>query len=280
MFCMKCGKKLEDGEVCDCEQQKVNQAEEVEQEKTNNDKVLNNFFKNLGDLFVRPADAIKDAVNNKRWINGIIYVVIVCVVSSLFSTFFTVANTVGYYNENISYARESYRNAEDRYGEDSYITRMYLGRIESAKEARKDAIFNVSFAFETIGGFLKKAITPIIGVLFITLVLFAIGKLFKGQCTFATMLAGVGLAYNIQYLQIIITQIFARIPYINMLVVLGSLVTMAYGILVFLAFKESSKLDENKSAVVVFMSFFATLLVSTLFNVVLQVAKNIIARVF
>ena len=88
----------------------------------------------------------------------------------------------------------------------------------------------------------------------------------------------VGLAYNIQYLQIIITQIFARIPYVNVLVTLVSLVTMAYGILVFFAFWESSKLDENKSAIAVFMSFFTTLFVSSLFTVVIQVAKNIIAE--
>ena len=285
MFCMKCGRKLEDGEVCNCEQQNANASqaeetkqEEVKQENVNSNKNSNNFFKNLGNLFVRPADAIKDAVQNNRWINGIIYVVIVCIVSSIFSTIFSVASTIGYYNDNISYVRESYQNAVRKYGEDSFSARMYLERIESAKKVRNEAIFNFEFILKTIGNFLKKIVTPIIGVLFITLVLFAFGKLFKGQCTFGTLLAGVGLAYNIQYLQIIITQIFARIPYVNVLVTLVSLVTMAYGILVFFAFWESSKLDENKSAVVVFISFFTTLFISSLFTVVIQVAKNIIAE--
>ena len=156
---------------------------------------------------------------------------------------------------------------------------MYLERIESAKDARNEAILNFSFALKTIGNFLKKIIIPIIGVAFIILVLFAIGKLFKGQCTFGTMLAGVGLAYNIQYLQIIISQIFGRIPYVNALVVLGTLVTMAYGILVFLAFRESSKLDENKSSMVVFISFFTTLLFSTAFSDIVKVVKDIISQI-
>ena len=53
MFCMKCGRKLEDGEVCNCEQQDVNvdqtaetKQEQVKHEITNSNKTSNNFFKN------------------------------------------------------------------------------------------------------------------------------------------------------------------------------------------------------------------------------------------
>ena len=86
-FCTKCGKKLEEGEVCTCSQNTV---------KTNTtaagsidvNQGFNDYLNIIKGIFTRPSDTIKEYAKGDKFLLGIIAIVINCLVSGLFFYFF------------------------------------------------------------------------------------------------------------------------------------------------------------------------------------------------
>lgn len=95
MFCTKCGKKLEEGQSCDCEKEKnVNNTPQ----KNNTNFDVNELFKDYLDivkgLFTAPIDTIKKYTKTDKFVLGIIAMVINCLISGVFF-YFLMDKTLG-----------------------------------------------------------------------------------------------------------------------------------------------------------------------------------------
>ncbi len=96
-FCTKCGKKLEEGEVCNCTKKTTKKAvkkEEVVQEEPVvtptavatapvND-YLNQYLEVARGIFTRPVDTIKKFAKSENFTLGLIMIAINCLVTILF----------------------------------------------------------------------------------------------------------------------------------------------------------------------------------------------------
>lgn len=91
-FCTKCGKKLEEGQVCDCSQtaQSTNQSSSNTQAVGNIDfnRGLNDYIDIIKGIFSKPADTIKTYSKSNKVLLGIVAMIINCLVSGLFFYFF------------------------------------------------------------------------------------------------------------------------------------------------------------------------------------------------
>lgn len=101
-FCTKCGKRLEEGQVCDCGVNNstpsnfVTQQTSVASQTVSNTSVSNSidFNRGLNDyinivkgIFVKPADTIKTYAQSNKGLLGIIAMIINCLISGLFFYF-------------------------------------------------------------------------------------------------------------------------------------------------------------------------------------------------
>lgn len=87
-FCPRCGKRLEEGQICDCG--RVVAINMDAQNETNNNNKINIFKKYLNivkGLFVSPVDTIKKYSTSDNVLLGIIAIVINCLVSGLYFYF-------------------------------------------------------------------------------------------------------------------------------------------------------------------------------------------------
>lgn len=101
-FCTKCGKSLEEGMVCDCQQVQPNVVEvaapaqapvqaqaSVSQPKSNNvngfdfNKYLNDYLEVLKGVFVKPIDTINKFSESSYFLLAIIALVINCIISGV-----------------------------------------------------------------------------------------------------------------------------------------------------------------------------------------------------
>jgi len=289
MYCMKCGKELKDGELCECMQQ-VNEANQEtvsenaniaentatnensnqEESKKIKKNTFTNFIKNFGLLFAKPSVAIKDAVTNKRWVNAILYVLIFSFIIAATSTVSNVWDSLKYYNSAVDAAQENYDSAKKSFSlNSSYYNsrRMEIAEnsLEVAKERRIERLTSASFIFGTIGRFIQRFITPILSVIIVTLLLLLMGKMFKGKGTFGGTLAGIGLSYSVHYVSTLILPVLAKIPFLG--AVFSAAITgiaAVYGVLVFLTAKESFEIDDSKNILSIFFALSVATLVSTL----------------
>ena len=85
-FCTKCGKKLEDGEVCSCATTQSIQATASAGFDFN--ELLNDYISIIKGIFTRPSDTIKEFAQSSKMILGLIAMVINCLVSGFFFYFF------------------------------------------------------------------------------------------------------------------------------------------------------------------------------------------------
>lgn len=84
-FCTKCGKKLEEGQVCDCSK---NKAKKEEVNKTTGgfdfNAYLNSYVDIIKGVFTKPVDTIKKYATTDNFILGLICILINCIVSGIF----------------------------------------------------------------------------------------------------------------------------------------------------------------------------------------------------
>ena len=91
-FCTRCGKRLEEGQICDCGREPaINIVAQNEASNNSTSKSVNNIFKGYLDivkgLFLSPIDTIKKYATEDNFILGVIAMVINCLVSGLFFYF-------------------------------------------------------------------------------------------------------------------------------------------------------------------------------------------------
>lgn len=87
-FCTKCGKKLEEGQVCDCGKQ-VKKEEKVMPATVNSNgfdfnETLNSYIDMVKGIFVKPVDTIKKYATSDNFILGLIALALNCIISGIF----------------------------------------------------------------------------------------------------------------------------------------------------------------------------------------------------
>lgn len=87
-FCTRCGKKLEEGQICDCGREpaiNIVAQNEINNKKSNN--IFEGYLNIVKGLFLSPVDTIKKYSTEDNFILGIIAMIINCLVSGLFFYF-------------------------------------------------------------------------------------------------------------------------------------------------------------------------------------------------
>ena len=87
-FCTKCGKKLEEGEVCTCSQNTAKTSTSAAAGSVDFNQLFNDYVNIIKGIFTRPSDTIKEYAKGGKMLLGIIALVINCLVSGLFFYFF------------------------------------------------------------------------------------------------------------------------------------------------------------------------------------------------
>lgn len=86
-FCTKCGKKLVDGQLCDCEKKEkkeVKETVEVEVASNNANDIVNDYLDVLKGVFVTPIDAMKKYAKNSKFVLALVMLGINVLVFGLF----------------------------------------------------------------------------------------------------------------------------------------------------------------------------------------------------
>ena len=84
-FCTKCGKALEEGQVCDCQANQPVAASSTSSVDVS--KYVNSYLEVLKGIFTKPVDTIKKFVTESNFVLGIIALVIKCIISGIFVYF-------------------------------------------------------------------------------------------------------------------------------------------------------------------------------------------------
>ncbi len=83
-FCTKCGKKLEDGQVCDCENKEMKSGVEPKVATSAGNDMVNDYIKVLKGMFTAPVDTMKNFAKRSKFTLGLIMIAINCLVFGLF----------------------------------------------------------------------------------------------------------------------------------------------------------------------------------------------------
>ena len=85
-YCTKCGKKLEEGQKCDCDKKEKVNAEVVEEKEviTINNDMLNDYVEVVKGMFTHPVDTMKEYSKRSKFNLALIMILINCLISGLF----------------------------------------------------------------------------------------------------------------------------------------------------------------------------------------------------
>ena len=85
-FCTKCGKKLDEGEICTCDKSTVSVGCTASSVDIN--EGFNDYVNIIKGIFTRPSDTIKEYAKGNKFLLGIVAIIINCLISGLFFYFF------------------------------------------------------------------------------------------------------------------------------------------------------------------------------------------------
>ena len=85
-FCTKCGKKLEEGETCNCSSAQKTSA--PAQASFDFNELLNDYVSVIKGIFTNPSDTIKEFAKSSKMVLGIIAMAINTIISGLFFYFY------------------------------------------------------------------------------------------------------------------------------------------------------------------------------------------------
>lgn len=240
-FCTKCGKKLEEGKVCEC----TVVSQTVDTSIKGSFVECLNVFKNI---FTKPFDAIKSFVIENKFIAGIIMIVATALSSGLYK----LASLKSGYN-----AVESI-TSNDLTG---LLNSALSGSLQAAEpEYLKE--FMTRFATDLA----EYAVIVFIGYLLIT-------KLLKGKASLKQMVNVVAISLAVIFASNIINSILVFIDgefIVNLRIYINSFASIFSTLVLYGAIKEIGGVDQNKLFVsVASISVLATIvmdLIQKLFN--------------
>lgn len=95
-YCTKCGKKLEEGQKCDCDKKEKVNTEVVEEKEviTINNDMLNDYVEVVKGMFTHPVDTMKEYSKRSKFNLALIMILINCLISGLFVYLFAKEGTV------------------------------------------------------------------------------------------------------------------------------------------------------------------------------------------
>ena len=82
-FCTKCGKKLKEGEVCDC-QKETEKEEKTESTKVSTNEYVDNYINVVKGIFKKPVETMKQYGKRENFGLGLIMIAINCLITVLF----------------------------------------------------------------------------------------------------------------------------------------------------------------------------------------------------
>ncbi len=97
-FCTKCGKKLEEGQVCDCSSNVSTPTQASAATSVDINQGFNDYLNIIKGIFTKPSDTIKEYARSDKFLLGIVAMVINCLISGLFFYFFidkAIGNVMG-----------------------------------------------------------------------------------------------------------------------------------------------------------------------------------------
>lgn len=245
-FCTKCGKKLEEGEVCSCTKKASSKAKEkkvVVEENTAIDIKSScmdclNVFKNI---FTKPFEAINEFVCESKWISGIIMIVLAAISSGIYK----IATLKNMYSASSANGFSA--------GELSSLFESALsGKVNAEPEYLKE--FLTTFA----NSFIEYALIVLLGYIIIS-------KLLKGTATWKQMITAVAISVSVVLVGYLINSVLVFIDgdfmgnirsYVSSFAYISSL------LILFTSVKDIAEVDKNKLFVsIASMSVFATAII-------------------
>jgi hypothetical protein len=245
-FCTKCGKKLEEGQVCDCQK---NKKEGTTLEATTQNIDIKESFMDcvnvFKSIFTKPIDAIKEFVCDNKYIAGIIMIVLAAISNGLYK---------------IAILKNSYQavNTSDF---SSLLSSALSGSLTSSEpEYLKE--FLTSF----ITNFIEYALIALIGYVIIS-------KLLKGTASVKQMITAVAISLSVVLVGNVLNSVLVFIDGDFITNIRSYVSSFAYIISILILYKsvsEIAEIDKNKLFVsVASMSVLATLVIDVfekLFN--------------
>lgn len=244
-FCTKCGKKLEEGEICSCATTTKNKVVESNKKQSTQIDVKESFMDCVNvfkKIFTKPMDAIKEFVCDNKFISGIIMVVVAAITSGLYK-FATLKSMY-------SASSSGSFNANDF---SSLLNSALSGNLSTAEpEYFKE--FLTTFATSLV----EYALIIFIGYVLIS-------KLMKGVSTWKQMITAVAISLSVVLAGNIINSILVFIngDFIgNIRSYITSFATISSILILFASIKEVAGVDKNKLFMcVASMSVFATVII-------------------
>lgn len=248
-FCTKCGKKLENGKTCDCQQNKKNievvetTASQIDIKESLLDCV--NVFKKI---FTKPIEAIKEFVCDNKFVAGIIMIVVTAISTGLYK----LATLKNMYS---SSSADSFNLSDFS---DLLNSALSGGSVSTEPEYFKE--FLTTFATNLV----EYALIVLIGYLIIS-------KLFKGTATWKQMITAVAISLSVLLTANLINSVLVFIDgsFIgNIRSYIASFASILSVLFLYKSVKEIAGIDQNKIFIsVASMSVFAT--------IVIDIAKKI-----
>lgn len=245
-FCTKCGKKLEDGKLCDCQNNVsstttvVASSNGIDIKESFMDCV--NVFKKI---FTKPIDAIKDFVCDNKFIAGIIMIVVTAITNGLYK----IATLKNMYSA----------SSADSFNLDDFSSLLNSalsgGSVSTQPEYFKE--FFTSFATNLV----EYSLIVLIGYLIIS-------KILKGKATLKQLVTGVAIGLSLVLAANLINSVLVFIEgdFIgNIRSYISSFASIMSILIIYKSIDEVSGIDKNKLFIsVASMSVFATVIMDIL----------------
>lgn len=238
-FCTRCGKALNEGEVCNCVQTTTatTAVSTVDAKGCIMDCV--NVFKKI---FTKPFEAIKEFVSENNFVAGIIMVVVAAISTGLYK----IATLKNLYSAGSSASSFTASDFTD------LLNTALSGGSFSTAEPEYLKEFMTTFATNLA----EYALIIVIGYLIIS-------KIFKGTATLKQMVTAVGISLSVVLAANLVNSILVFIDgefIANIRVYLTSFVFILSTLILYASVKQIGGIDQNKLFVsIASMSVFATI---------------------
>lgn len=242
-FCTKCGKKLEEGQVCDCskntkkEEKVVETTTKVDMKESFMDCV--DVFKKI---FTKPMDAIKNFVCENKYIAGIIMIVVAALSTGL-------------------YKIATLKNMYSASSADSFTASDFTDLLNSALSgglSSAEPEYLKEFMTTFVTNLAEYALIVLIGYLIIS-------KLLKGTASWKHIVTAVGISLSVVLAANVLNSVLVFIDgeFIgNIRSYIVSFTSILSILILYKSVKEVAGVDQNKLFVsVASMSVFATVVV-------------------
>lgn len=241
-FCTKCGKKLEEGQVCDCSATTTKQTVVTADSKIDFKESCMDCVNVFKKIFTKPLDAIKAFVCENKFVAGIIMVVLAALSSGLYK----IATLKSMYSS----------SSADSFGMDDlsslFESALSGGSISTEPEYLKEF-------FTTFGtNLVEYALIVLLGYVIIS-------KLFKGTASLKHMITAVAISLSVVLVGNVLNSVIVFIDgdfVANIRSYISSFASILSILILCGAVKEVAGVDKNKVYVgIASMSVFATVVI-------------------